>query len=179
MGTRAVPRAAEELRLLGRFSLGWCGVTPIRRRVGLVIALQLLGGGCACEGDRTQLDAATNADAPAIDAPLVIDWDIGPPRDTGERWDWGLADTGICPIHGTCQSDEDCAYWGLAVGPPGTYVSSSCQGFNCTLGVVDCTTADGVTSCQCGPTLGCTYGQICVSDSPGGPTRCVEACQGR
>ena len=159
---------------------------PMRVVVALAAPLAL-SAGCGCTGAHVPDDVATDdavADAvdagPGMDAPRVIDWDIGFSwHDTGERWDvWGWPDDGICRLDMFCQSDEDCVNWGLAVGPPGTYPSSVCMG-HCTTGTVNCWTHDGVTRCQCGPTLGCGLGQLCVSDSPGGPTRCVEACQGR
>lgn len=147
------------------------------RAVVLAAMVGAVGAGCSCASahgaDTDGGDTATDG----LDADQIVDaW---------ERVDWGASDDGVCrPGQGLCQDDSDCVAWGAAVGPPGTYVSSMCMGYHCTLGLLRCFTHDGNTNCHCAPSsigLGtvCLGNEICVSDTPGGPTRCAQECVGR
>ncbi len=137
----------------------------------LALLLGTVSVGCSTAVSH-QIDGSTGDEAgsgdDARDAP-----DAGP-------------DEGICRpgAPGICTNDADCVAWNDAVGPAGTTVSSMCAGGRCTLGVLNCSSHDGLTWCQCVPragTLGdaCLGDQVCVSDAPGGPTRCEQQCVGR
>ena len=79
----------------------------------------------------------------------------------------------------SCNTDADCLAWGEATAPSGTIISTRCVSTRCTRGVAHCYVTDGVTRCRCAESLECGPGQVCISDTPGGPTRCTEACVGR
>lgn len=111
--------------------------------------------------------------------------DASPHFDAGP-WD-AAGDGGPCDpnilVFG-CSSDQECAARAAYVAPPGVYPVTECGGHVCQQGTYHCTTHDGNTQCLCGPQTGvlgfaCGTGQLCVSDTPGGPTRCVNACEGR
>jgi hypothetical protein len=150
------------------------------RRLGpwFAAAAVSLATGCSCAAAHEPSDggtATTDSDAAGMDG-SVDAW----ADDAWERMDWGTADDGVCrPGQGLCQTDEDCVFWGMAVGPPGTFVSSFCANYHCTVGRVACRTHDGFTMCLCSDTTTCAFGEICVSDTEGGPTRCAQQCVAR
>jgi hypothetical protein len=138
---------------------------------GTLAAAQTLGA-CSC-GDTHE---------PPFDASRA-DGDASQPVDAAAD----TPDDGVCRIHpGLCVTDADCSEWAAAVGPAGTTVSTMCPpgGGYCTLGVFNCSMHDGTTTCFCASAppsqgLGCVGGEICVADTPGGPTRCARQCEGR
>lgn len=140
-----------------------------------LVGLSMIGGlvgSCSC-GMAHEPDAAFQEDG-------AIDGGVDAPADAGSDVYVVLMDIGICsPREPLCNTDADCLAWGDSVAPPGTYVSSRCVDLHCTLGVAHCWVFDGMTRCRCAESLECPSGQVCVSDTPGGPTRCTEACVGR
>ena len=134
----------------------------------VLIGLLSLWSGCSCAAAH-EIDGSLD-DAAAADVRL----------DMGRDAHFVLVDTGVCsPTEPNCNSDTDCLAWGEAAAPAGTSISSMCASTRCTNGVAHCHVTDGVTRCSCAESLECRAGQVCVSDTPGGPTRCTEACVGR
>jgi hypothetical protein len=121
--------------------------------------------------------------------------DVGvPPADAdidaaiADAADMASMDGGVCSPSGTppsCHVDADCEAWGASVAPPSTQAVTMCglrpgnPNGNCTNGVTDCRMSAFNVQCLCGPAVGnCPPAFICVSDRPGGPTRCVAECEG-
>ncbi len=81
-----------------------------------------------------------------------------------------------------CTADlvKICQDWAAqAAAPAGAYGSASCIVDSVT-GHTDCTlpTCDNGI-CGCGSSnVVCQSGQVCASDTPGGPLHCVTACKG-
>lgn len=124
--------------------------------VALLAGIAILDG-CACAASHTS------------DGSIDFDADIGP-------------DTAVCRATAPpCTTDEVCAQYAQYVAPPGTFAVSVCGGVReCQRGATDCyIPAFGDRRCLCAPGLGCSGGEVCVSDTPGGPTRCEQACEGR
>lgn len=147
-------------------------------RPWLAVGAVALTASCSCAIATEPSDAGTmgaDVDTSSMDSSADA-W----AEDAWERLDWGTADDGVCrPGQGLCQTDDDCVFWGMAVGPPGTFVSSFCANYHCTVGRVGCWTHDGFTMCHCSETVSCAFGEICVSDTDGGPARCAQQCVAR
>ncbi len=140
----------------------------VARRWTALIGLLSLWSGCSCAAAH-EIDAGLG-DAWLADVGLDMGWDAH----------FVLVDTGVCsPTAPNCNTDADCLAWGEATAPSGTIISTRCVSTRCTRGVAHCYVTDGVTRCRCAESLECGPGQVCVSDTPGGPTRCTEACVGR
>lgn len=147
---------------------------------------------CSC-GSAFERDAGTAPDGAGIDAASDAS-DAGRDANEAERdtsaTESGLpdaADGGVCrPLNDPgCRSEADCVAWGAAVAPPGTYPVTMCGmrpsnpfGGNCTNGVTSCNPTASSVQCLCDPTTVCAGGFVCVSDTPGGPTRCAHQCEG-
>lgn len=134
----------------------------------------VLASGCSC-------GTAIETDASIADADFRDGWADGGALDGGlDSAVFDAADSGVCtPVEGHCATDDDCVAWGAAVAPSGTHVVTMCAVPVCTLGVTACHPTTFGTECECATGVLCTAGQICVSDTPGGPPRCAEQCAGR
>ena len=122
--------------------------------------------GCACGAPPTD-DAASIDGGP--DAAWIF-WDSS--TDT-------LDDAGACwPWHYGCQSDEECLRWGAFAAPAGTWPVTHCLAETCTAGTTNCSVGTVSATCLCSSEHLCADGEMCVSDTQGGPGRCVQACQG-
>lgn len=129
-------------------------------------------GGCSCAVSH-ELDASesgTSADA-------TVGADAG---ETGGDA-WVCNPTSPTFLNGGCTAEADvaCQAWAQTLAPSGTIAASRCDGnvFTCTRGA-DCEIDPMHFLCTCSGTLLCRQDEVCISDTPGGPTRCVPICSG-
>ena len=157
----------------------------------------LLVGGCTC-GDAHVRDAQAGDGAGGPDGPdaaLLVDasrdaFTMDTPRDAGEPVDVPIACSTIAPRLGhlgdcTPADDEVCAAWTRAQASPGLFTHGTCNlvmaGTPICWGGDDCYLSDPfedtwVCHCDTDPFVACLTGQVCVSDTPDGPRRCIAAC---
>ena len=125
--------------------------------------------GCSCAMSHEQ-DSSQSADA-------TVGADGGEPTEDA----WVCNPTSPTFLNGGCTAEADvaCQAWAQTLAPSGTIAASRCDGnvFTCTRGA-DCEIDPMHFLCTCSGTLLCRQDEVCISDTPGGPTRCVPICSG-
>lgn len=126
--------------------------------------------GCSCAVSH-ELDSSQSADA-------TVGADAGEP--TEDAWvcnptSPNFLSTGGC----NAEADAVCQAWAQTLAPSGTTAASRCDGnvFACTRGTY-CSIDPMHFSCSCGPALYCRADEVCVTDTPGGTSRCAPICSG-
>lgn len=147
-------------------------MTSPRGQLGsLALGFAVTLGGCTCASSHERDAAPERADASSDGLRGEIDGascELAPPDLFGDD----------CPP----DAAERCAAWAAIAAGPGLYGHSACPGGGSFCGLGDVCSPAGPHwpgLCVCddrGEVVECRRNEVCVSDTPDGPRRCVAAC---